>query len=125
MQARPDARDRLPVTVLSGFLGAGKTTLARALLQAMGHDGPVRSPTYTLFETYRVADREIAHVDLYRVVDPQELELIGFDELVADSDLLLVEWASRGGRWMPAIDLRIRLHATADDARTLSVETAA
>jgi len=112
-----------PVVVsLDGDLGAGKTTLARALLHVLGHSGPVKSPTYTLFETYRVAGHEVAHVDLYRVIDPQELELIGFDELVARTDLLLVEWASQGGRWMPEVDLAIRLETLDEGGRHLTLE---
>jgi len=110
------------VLSLVGDLGAGKTTLARALLQTLGERGRIKSPTYTLFETYRIADREVAHVDLYRVVDPEELELIGFDELVAHSDLVLVEWACNGGRWMPVPDLTLSLQVPVEGGRRLFLD---
>jgi len=110
------------VLSLAGDLGAGKTTLARALLQVLGERGRIKSPTYTLFETYRIAGREVAHVDLYRVVDPEELELIGFDELLAQSDLVLVEWASNGGRWMPVPDLTLSLQAPFEGGRRLFLD---
>lgn len=79
--------------LLEGELGAGKSTFARALLRAMGHEGPVPSPTYTLVEPYRVPGRIIYHVDLYRIYSAEELRYLGWGEL--DDGLLLVEWPER------------------------------
>ena len=97
------------VVFLEGDLGAGKTTLARAFLRALGVTGAVRSPTYTLIERYPVASGEIAHLDLYRIADPGELEFLGLDDLAADARLWLVEWPERGRGALPTADLRVQL----------------
>jgi len=101
---------------LEGDLGAGKTTLVRALLQAVGHEGRVRSPTYTLIEPYRVNGRAFYHLDLYRVADAEELEYLGLRDLVSEPCVLLVEWPSRGAGVLPLADLVIAL-APAGDGR--------
>ncbi len=93
--------------LLQGELGAGKSTLARALLRALGHDGPVPSPTYTLVEPYRVAGTTVYHVDLYRIGSADELYYIGWDDL--DDGLRLVEWPDRAPGLADSADLRIRL----------------
>ena len=96
------------VVYLQGDLGAGKSTLARAWLRALGVRGAVRSPTYTLVERYPVAGgAEALHLDLYRIGDAGELEFLGLDS--AGVALWLVEWAERGGRSLPAADLVVRL----------------
>lgn len=99
------------VAYLQGDLGAGKTTLARALLRGLGVAGPIRSPTYTLVERYLLpAGRgECAHLDLYRIADPEELDYLALDELASSARLWLVEWPERGGRRLPAPDLLIYL----------------
>ena len=114
-----DATDRLAtalamtaptpaVVYLQGDLGAGKSTLARAWLRALGVQGAVRCPTYTLVERYPVAGgAEALHLDLYRIGDAGELEFLGLDS--AGVALWLVEWAERGGRSLPAADLVVRL----------------
>lgn len=89
---------------LRGPLGAGKTTLVRAWLHALGHEGPVRSPSYTLVETYALAGIDVHHLDLYRVTDPEELELIGIRDLAGPRALWLVEWPERGGDRLPPPD---------------------
>ena len=96
------------VVYLQGDLGVGKSTLARAWLRALGVQGAVRSPTYTLVERYPVAGgAEALHLDLYRIGDAGELEFLGLDS--AGVALWLVEWAERGGRSLPAADLVVRL----------------
>ena len=97
------------VLYLEGDLGAGKTTLARALLRALGERGRVRSPTYTLLETYRVAGLDIAHLDLYRLSDPAELEEAGFRELADGHTVLMIEWPQRAAGALPAPDLHVAL----------------
>ncbi len=105
--------DRLPATyagltlLLEGELGAGKSTLARALIRALGHAGPVPSPTYTLVEPYRLQRGPVYHVDLYRVGDPEELHYLGWDEL--HDGLRIVEWPDRAPGLVQTADLRIRL----------------
>ena len=94
---------------LSGELGAGKTTLAGGLLAALGHPGPVRSPTYTLIESYRVADRDVHHCDLYRLRDPDELDDLGLRDLLTARAVLLVEWPERAGDRLRPPDLALRL----------------
>ena len=110
------------VVHLRGDLGAGKSTLARALLRTLGVEGPIKSPTYTLVERYPLADGgEAWHLDLYRIGDVGELEFLGLDG--DEATLWLVEWPDRGRGGLPAPDLvielaqerggrRVRLHGT-------------
>lgn len=95
------------VVHLRGDLGAGKSTLARALLRALGVTGSIRSPTYTLVERYPVERGEALHLDLYRIGDPGELEYLGID--VDAATLWLVEWPERGGAALPPPDLEVAL----------------
>ena len=92
---------------LAGDLGAGKTTLTRYWLQALGHKGSVKSPTYTLVEPYSITQNDgsikpVYHADLYRLQDPEELSFIGFDEYLDEPNaLVIIEWASRADSYLP------------------------
>lgn len=108
------ATQPLPAVVyLHGDLGAGKSTLARAWLRALGVGGAIRSPTYTLVEPYEFADARrpagamALHLDLYRIGDAGELEFLALDD--ADMALWLVEWPERGRRSLPPADLAVHL----------------
>ena len=108
------------VVHLHGDLGAGKSSLARALLRALGVTGTIRSPTYTLVEQYLLPAGGLAlHLDLYRIGDPGELEFLGLDP--AEARLWLVEWPERGQGALPAMDLRVAL-AVAGDGRHCSLQ---
>jgi tRNA threonylcarbamoyladenosine biosynthesis protein TsaE len=97
------------VIYLSGELGAGKSTFARALLGALGVQSRIKSPTYSLIETYFVDQLAVHHLDLYRIADPGELEWLGLADLVAEPYLLLVEWPERAGTALPPPDLSVQL----------------
>ena len=112
-QLAPAASDGL-VIHLHGNLGAGKTTFARALLQALGVGERVKSPTYSLIESYPLAGNAAHHLDLYRLADPEEVEWLGLPDLADLDALILIEWPERGGQRIPPADLRVDLfHAAA------------
>lgn len=109
------------VLYLEGDLGTGKTTLVRGVLRGLGHEGPARSPTYTLLETYDLARLRLFHLDLYRLADPGELEYLGLRDLLEADSVLFVEWPERGAGELPGADLLIRIDH-AGDARDLHIE---
>jgi tRNA threonylcarbamoyladenosine biosynthesis protein TsaE len=97
------------IIYLMGDLGAGKTTLVRGLIHALGYTGKVRSPTYTLVEPYPCERCPVFHLDLYRLADAEELEWLGLRDLLAEPALLLVEWPERGIGFLPPADLTVYL----------------
>lgn len=107
--------------VLSGDLGAGKTTFTRGFIRACGYRGSVKSPTYTLLEPYDTPQGAICHLDLYRLEDPEELEFIGFRDLLECGTTLLVEWPERVPELQKIADWEIRIGHLDQDSRELDV----
>ncbi len=97
------------VIYLQGALGAGKTTVARGLLQALGASGTIRSPTYTLLEPYEIAGRSLVHLDLYRLNDERELEPLGLRDYPPERCWWLIEWPERAAARLPRADLAATL----------------
>lgn len=115
---------------LVGELGSGKTTFSQRLIAELGHDGSVKSPTYTLVESYEIVDLTIHHFDFYRLDDPEELEYMGIRDYFAAPEIdsrqrlvQLIEWPDRGAGQLPPPDMRLTFDLT-DSGRTLDVTVA-
>lgn len=108
---------------LHGNLGAGKTTLVRHLLHALGVSGRIKSPTYAVVEPHELPDLAIWHFDFYRFNDPREWEDAGFRDIFASPGLKLAEWPEKVAGLLPRADLVIRLEAQDDESRLITITT--
>jgi len=97
------------VIYLHGELGAGKTTLVRGILQGLGYQDTVKSPTYTLVESYFLTNFTLYHFDLYRLGSPEELEYLGIRDFFDQKSVMIIEWPERGGDYLPIADIDINL----------------
>lgn len=102
------------VVALAGDLGAGKTSLVRATLRALGIAGTVRSPTFTLVEPYVVSSLNFYHFDFYRLADPQEFSFAGFRDMFGPASVCLIEWPDKAAGHLPQADLRIALRVVGE-----------
>ncbi len=102
------------VCYLKGDLGVRKTRLVRAVIQSLGYDGNVKSPTYTLVEPYQLQGTHIYHFDLYRISDPEELDFFGIRDYFDYQSVSFIEWPDKGKGWLNAADLTISLEFNGD-----------
>jgi tRNA threonylcarbamoyladenosine biosynthesis protein TsaE len=119
----PESDSPCRVVFLRGELGSGKSTFARGVLRALGVQGPIKSPSYTLLETYELPTITAIHLDLYRLLDPEELEHLGLPDYHRPGFLWLVEWPERGAGRLPAPDLQLQFSMGAEGHRIERIET--
>lgn len=109
------------VVFLDADLGAGKTTFVRYLLRALGEKSKIKSPTYSIVESYNLQNFTVHHFDLYRLSDPQELEFLGIRDFYQQNSLLLFEWSAKGKGFLPPPDLIINIEVSENSVRTFKL----
>lgn len=114
------ALDETAIIFLHGELGAGKTTLVRGMLRAMGYNNAVKSPTYTLVEEYYIANKHIYHFDLYRLNNPEELDFMGIRDYFHQA-IILIEWPEKGASYLPTPDLNCYIEID-ENSRRITLE---
>ena len=107
---------------LYGDLGAGKTTLVSGVLEALGVASHARSPTYTLIEPYPAGELQVYHLDLYRLVDAAELEMLGVRDLLNSQSVLFIEWPERGDGFLPTPSVTVRIAYVGADEREVELQ---
>ena len=112
------------IVYLRGELGVGKTTIMRGVLKGYGHTGTVKSPTFTLVESYAYKEHQLYHFDLYRLQTPSELEAIGFRDYLNAEDYCFIEWPERGEGALPGANIDIKIEY-ADIGRTVRIDSTA
>jgi tRNA threonylcarbamoyladenosine biosynthesis protein TsaE len=121
----PVAGSACRVVTLSGDLGAGKSTFARGVLRSLGATGPIKSPSYTLLESYELPGVHVVHLDLYRLRDPNEIENLGLPDYHRPGNLWLIEWPEKGTGHLPPADLGFVFSITEKGHRIERVESVA
>jgi tRNA threonylcarbamoyladenosine biosynthesis protein TsaE len=111
------------IIALVGDLGAGKSTFARGALRALGASGTIKSPSYTLLETYELPAVSVVHLDLYRLKDPDELEHLGLADYHVPGQLWFIEWPENGAGRLPPPDVEFRFSITPDGHRIERIDT--
>ena len=110
------------VVYLYGDLGAGKSTFARAFIQALGFKGSVKSPTYTLLEVYQYGDdKQALHIDLYRIAEPEEVEYLALDSYEKSATVTLIEWPEKGEGFIPSADIKL-FFSMCERGRNIDIE---
>ena len=111
------------IVFLDGDLGTGKTTLVKEIIFALGVKEKVKSPTFTIIEPYELNNENIYHVDLYRIIDPSELEIIGLREYLNESNaIIFIEWPEKSYGYLKKFDLRISLKHLSENERKCRIE---
>lgn len=111
------------IVFLDGDLGTGKTTLVKEIIFALGIKEKVKSPTFTIIEPYELNDKNIYHIDLYRINDPSELEMIGLREYLNESEaIIFIEWPEKSFGFLKKFDLKISLKHSSEKERKCKIE---
>lgn len=120
------AQLRAPAVIgLSGELGTGKTTLVQAICRGLGATARATSPTYALVHHYEAGSTPVYHVDCYRLRRPEDARDLGFDDMLRERAIVLIEWPERAGAWTPPLDRHFQLSYDADPAHRVVEEMAA
>ena len=111
------------IVFLDGDLGTGKTTLVKEIIFALGIKEKVKSPTFTIIEPYELNNKNIYHIDLYRINDPSELEIIGLREYLNESEaIIFIEWPEKSFGFLKKFDLKISLKHSSEEERNCKIE---